>query len=604
MKACHAPVGAPTRGPVSTLAVCLLLVAVTLAIYVQALDFGFAFYDDPFHVLENTHVTGGLTRRNIEWAFVPHRTSLWHPATWISYMVDHALFGLNPRGYHLVNLGLHAANALFLFLVLKSMTMAFWRSAFVAALFAVHPLNVEPVVWVSARKDLLAALFWFLTMAAYLGYVRRGGYARYGLLLLTFAVGLMTKPTLVILPMHLLLLDYWTLDRLALLTADAQGQNDPVTPSVCGPLPSRYRLWLRLLLEKLPFLMLALAVTIVSLCIHCAGVSAQASKWLPWHLTLRNALISYVRYLHKILWPQNLAFFYPFHTDRLPLWAAFAAGVFLTGISVLFCRARAGRPFLIVGWLWYVLGLLPVSGLIQVGSHAMADRYAYVPVVGIFVLGVWSLGELLGRQRRAVTAAMAAALVAALGVRSWFQVGHWRSDRALLWHALKATRDNYMVHTNIGLMFLRDQKAEEATSHFSQALRIDPQSPIPKNNLAWLLATSPREQLRNPQAAVRLAQEACRTTGCRKPEMLDTLAAAYAAAGRFDDAVRAAREALSKAQQEGQNNALVSGIEQRLRLYSGGRAYYDSSVSPTLKPGETKSANRERSAQLICPQEP
>jgi Flp pilus assembly protein TadD len=427
------------------LLVCLFLIVPTVAVYWQIRSHDFLNYDDDSYVTENRHVQGGLTWKGITWAFTTTHASNWHPLTWLSHMLDCQLYGLNPKGHHLTNLLLHIANTLLLFLVLKRMTGALWRSAFVAGLFALHPLHVESVAWVAERKDVLSTFFWMTTMWAYVRYVECPRLGRYLLVLLLFSLGLMAKPMLITLPFVLLLIDYWPLSRFQFGHGEAQRPKSVILSHPMSP-------FLHLVREKIPLL-----------------------DVLPLQVRLANALVAYMSYIGKMIWPVHLAVFYP-HPGMPPLWQAAGAGLLLLCVSVVVIRAARRSGYLAVGWLWYLGTLVPVLGLVQVGSQAMADRYTYVPLIGLFIVVAWGVADLAARwrYRRLVLATSAGVVLLALTACTWLQVGHWRHGISLFEHTLDVTANNYLAHLNLGVVLGKQGSLKEATEHFSRGLKIKP----------------------------------------------------------------------------------------------------------------------------------
>jgi hypothetical protein len=379
------------------LLISLLLICITLALYGQVLNHQFVYFDDTLYVTENRHIQEGLTLESVIWALTATDISYWQPMTLFSLVLDYEIFGLNPRGFHLTNLLLHTLNALFLFLVLRRMTGSLWQSAFVATLFAIHPLNVESVAWVVERKNVLSTFFWMLTMLSYVYYSERPSLSRYLLTLLLFALGLMAKPMLVTLPFVLLLLDYWPLGRLQLgdLGKNLEPQSHRETQS-----GSQGSLVFRLVLEKVPFFVFSMGSIYMSLwSVQSPGSVATNTVMMSMSLRFTNALVSYVSYIGKMIWPRNLAVFYP-PPEILPWWQAVAAAFFLILVSVLVLRQLRRRPYLLMGWLWYLGTLIPVIGLVQVGLWpALADRFVYVPLVGLFIIAAWGVPDLLGKWR-------------------------------------------------------------------------------------------------------------------------------------------------------------------------------------------------------------
>ncbi len=424
---------------------------------------GFVNLDDHQYIVDNPHVVSGLTSTNIVWAFKSGEASNWHPLTWISHMADCQMFGLNPARHHLVNLLFHIANTLLLFILLNRMTGGLWRSAFVAALFAWHPLHVESVAWASERKDVLSAFFFLLTLLAYVRFVSVKSKAFYLLALVLFACGLMSKPMVVTLPFVLLLLDFWPLRRFNL--------------SILQPLP-------KLIVEKIPFFILSFAGSMVTFL-----VQQKAAVWKPaWDTHVANIFLSYFRYVSKLLWPIDLAVIYPLprHWPVLP--AIGAATLLLIWTALVIYRARQ-NPYLATGWFWFVGMLVPTIGIVQIGSAAMADRYTYIPSVGFFILATWGINGLLERQpqwKKFMPIAAVVVLVGLLGVTS-VQIGYWQNSMKLFYRAAEVTTDNYVAENGLGKSFEQLGDNERALICYSNSVAIEPKFPPSQYNLAVCL---------------------------------------------------------------------------------------------------------------------
>jgi tetratricopeptide (TPR) repeat protein len=474
------------------------LALLTLASLGRVCGNGFIDFDDPRYVTDNPHVRAGLTLPGLRWALTAFHAYNWHPLTWISLQADAALFGPRPWGYHLTNLLLHAAAVLALYAALRRMTGRRWRSAAVAALFAVHPLHVESVAWVAERKDVLSGLFWMLTLWAYARYAEKPGAGRYGLVVLLTGLGLTAKPMLVTLPLVLLLLDYWPLRRLRV-----EGVPPPEA-SAPAFAPAEVR---RLLLEKVPLLVLAVA---------CSAATVRAQEriiqdWSEFSPAARvaNAAVTCVTYLAQAVWPRNLAFFYPHAGDSLPAWKVAGAALLLVGVSALAVWSARRRPYLLVGWLWYLGTLVPVLGLVQVGLQGHADRYTYIPLVGIFLLLAWGVPEVLARWEvsPALTAAGTVVVVAGLGVAAWFQSGYWVDSPTLWRHTLEATGDNFMAHFQLGIHQMKRGNIATAQKHFAESVRLQPrmgQSHAALARTYSLQEGRQEEAMRSYQEALRL----------------------------------------------------------------------------------------------------
>jgi tetratricopeptide (TPR) repeat protein len=464
----------------------LFLTVATLVVFWQVHNHEFINYDDNLYITENDQVQKGLSRESVVWAFTTTHASNWHPLTWLSHMVDFQLYGLNPKGHHLTNVFFHLLNTLLLFYVLQRMTGALWRSGFVAALFALHPLHVESVAWVAERKDVLSTLFWLLTIWAYTWYVERPRRTRYLLTLLTFTLGLMAKPMLVTLPFVLLLLDYWPLGRFQVDQLDtalgAPTQASLSTRSVSSQT-------LRLIWEKAPFFALAAASSVVTFLVQKGGGAVRPLERFPITIRIANGLVSYVKYMGKMIWPSDLAVFYPHPGASLPIWQAVAAGLLLLSISIAVIRLAKNHPYLAVGWLWYLGTLVPLIGFVQVGEQALADRYTYVPLIGLFIIIAWGVSDIAAKWRyqRVVFIIAAGAPLLALMICTWRQLHHWNNSRTLWEYAVNLSPNDYYAYNKLGAALREQGKRDEAIAHFSQALRIKPDYVIAHNNLGALL---------------------------------------------------------------------------------------------------------------------
>ena len=492
--------------------VCAVLAILTFAALQGVLRNSFVNYDDAAYVAANAHVLKGLSAESIGWAFTATECSNWHPVTWLSHMLDVSLFGLDPRMHHLTSLLFHALNAVLLFLLLVRMTGARWRCAFVAALFGLHPLHVESVAWIAERKDVLSTFFWLLTLAAWLGYLegkegrtrtgqgQRGGW-RYALVLVLFALGLMAKPMLVTVPFTLLLLDFWPLRRWP--AAGSAG------PGCRRAIPLR-----GLLLEKIPLFAMSAVSCVVTYIAQRRGGALQTLQTIPFAERLANAVVAYAAYLEKTVWPTALAVFYPHEHPGLVTWQVAASALFLVAVTTLALWLARKAPFIAFGWLWYLGTLVPVIGLVQVGEQAMADRYTYVPLIGIFIAVVWGVVRVVERAvEPAVGGSVArgpAARVKASGpigyalgvvgalalvplfVLTRVQTGYWANDLTLFQHALSVTTDNWMAHNNLGGVFSESGRTEEAISQFEEVLRIRPDHAEANYNLGLVMERAGR----------------------------------------------------------------------------------------------------------------
>ncbi len=443
----------PTAPGKPGLWISLALAAAVLAVYAQVRHFDFTGYDDPEFVVNNLHLRDGLTPASIAWAFRTGYAANWFPLTWLSYLLGVTLYGFDSGWHHLTNVILHALNSILLFIVLRRMTGARWRSAFVSLLFAIHPLHVEPVVWIAERKEVLSGLFWFLSIWAYLAYVKRPRAAAYTLLLLTFSCGLMSKPMIVTLPFVLLLLDFWPLER---------WKNTPAR---------------RLILEKAPLLSLAVAASVITFLVQKSAGAVSSAAEVPFTFRIENALVSYLAYILQFLWPSRLAVLYPY-AARMPAWQAIGAFAVLAAITAFAVFQRKRRPYLAVGWFWFAGVLVPVIGLVQVGIQSRADRYMYIPLIGLSIIAVWGLSEIATR-RAAVrpVAALALAACCAYGVVAWSSAAYWRDTVTLFRHTIEVTDDNWGALGILSQTLLRQNRVDDAMPYIAETLRLRPNLP-------------------------------------------------------------------------------------------------------------------------------
>jgi len=673
--------------------ICLTLTLVTLAVYFQVHSFGFVDYDDPAYVSQNPHIQTGITLQSVKWAFTSGHAGNWHPLTWLSHILDWQLYGSNPAGHHLTNLFFHIINTLLLFLVLKRMTNAVWQSAFVAALFALHPMHVESVAWVSERKDVLSAFFWLLAMLAYTRYVKKSNLTNYLFTLLVFALGLMAKPMLVTLPFVLLLFDYWPLERISRFSR---------------------QIFYRLVLEKVPFFALSVISSIITFLVQQSGGAISSLAKISIQSRVCNALISYVQYIGKMFWPRHLTFFYPYPVENVSILFTVTSAVLLIAATIFVLRLAKKYPYLFTGWFWYLGTLVPVIGIVKVGGQAMADRYTYITLIGLFIIIAWGFPDLLAkwRYRKVALTSSALLIILAMSICTRFQIHYWQNSRTLFQHALDVTKNNYVAysgvanslvlqgrldeaiqnysqsiriapkyvlariglgdallkdgkidqaviecqkalqiksdepdglnilgialsqqgkldeavkcftlslqirpdfantHDNMGHVMILQGNYDEAVVHLTESIRLDPGYALPyyhlgqvlvqrgeineavtyfekalqlkpdwvepMNTLAWILAVDPKMTSHNPDRAVKLAQRACELTGNKIPELLSTLAAAYAATGDFDKAVKTSQKALELCQ-FAEQRGLKNEIENRLVLYKESKPYIETS---------------------------
>jgi protein O-mannosyl-transferase len=470
----------------------LFLVLTTLTIYWQTSSHTFTNFDDPDYVVINPYVHKGISFDSISWAFHIPQTgekieTYWHPLTWLSHMLDYQFFGLNAGMHHLINVLYHIVNTLLLYLVLMRMTGSSWRSAFVAALFALHPINVDSVAWVAERKNLLSTFFWILTMLAYLHYTKKSNISRYIILVAVFILGLLSKPMLVTLPFVLLLLDYWPLRRISLIFPE---QIKIKKKDIRAKLNFQYQgvPIQRLILEKVPLLIFSLiSMGISSLSLSRAGVIVAAGE-VPIGLRFENAIVSYMKYMWKMIWPSNLTVFYPY-PESIPLWQIIVAPMLIILISFLALKFIFRAPYFIVGWLWFLGTLVPVSGLMQGGLWPeIAERWAYVPLIGLFIIIGWGIPDVIHgwQHRRVVLAASPIILLLILMMISWRQVGFWKDNVSLFSHALEVNNENFVAYSNLAAAYANQGKKEKAIYFYKEALRINTNDLIALNSLGGL----------------------------------------------------------------------------------------------------------------------
>jgi len=448
----------------------LLIAAVVLALFSPVVGFDFLMYDDEQYVTKNPVVMGGLTPGGVKWAFTSLEAGFWQPLVWLSHMTDVELFGMDPHGHHLANLILHLANSVLLFLIFTSMTNKTGSSLFLSLLFAVHPLHVETVAWVADRKDLLCAFFWFSTTAAYVAYARRPAWRTYLLVLFFFSLGLMTKPMIVTLPLVLLVLDFWPLGRFPRTVTTGEG---------------KFR---RLVAEKIPLAILAVPVVFLTFAAETRAGALSGVEWVSFAAPLGDAAVNYVAYIIKTFLPSDLAVFYPL--KRPSPWQVLLSVLFLGAVTSMILYHHERYPFAVTGWLWYLFSLVPVSGIVRVGSHGLADRYTYIPLIGLFIMAAWGGGRLSRETpggRWGVT--MAFFCVFVMSWTSWEQVQTWRNTETVFNHALAVTEGNWLAHGNLGVWLLEKGRAEDAVFHFQEAIRINPHYRTGRLNLANALVT-------------------------------------------------------------------------------------------------------------------
>ena len=577
-----------------TIAVCIFLTAIIWVVFGQTLGHDFVNFDDDRYVYENPEVSRGLTLDGLKWLVTHSHASLWHPLTTLSHMTDCQIYGLKAGGHHFTNVVLHNIGAVLLFLVFRGMTGCIWRSAFIAAIFAIHPMRVESVAWVAERKDVLSGVFFMLTLGAYLHYTRAPSLSRYVTMAIFLVCGLMAKATFVTVPFVLLLLDYWPLQR-----------------------ANNFRAWRRLAIEKIPLFALSAAASVAT--VLAQTVTMASLEQLPLLPRLKNAAVSLITYLRQMFWPTDLAVFYPHPHDQLNIWIVLTAAALIIAITVAAILVYEKHPYIFVGWFWYLFLLVPVLGIVQAGLQARADRFTYLPHIGITMLLTWSCTDLTQqwRNRRVVLTSMAACAIAASILLAYQQTTYWRDSVSLWEHALAVTPDNQTAHQNLaaalwskgkttdsrmhsraaaiaharttlkdypfdvpthndlGVLLVQNRDVRAGIEQWEISLQIDPNDGNALNNLAWVLATYPADTIRDGKRAVELAEKAAVLPGGEAPIVLRTLAAGYAEAGDFSNAVSTAQHALDLA--TGQNNtSLLATLRHEIELYQARTPYRES----------------------------
>jgi Flp pilus assembly protein TadD len=635
-----------------------------LSVFWQVRNFNFINYDDNEYVSENSYVFNGLNSDSIVWAFTTGHSANWHPVTWLSLMLDCQLFGADSGKIHLINLLFHIANTLLLFAVLKKMTGSLWPSAFVAAAFAIHPMHVESVAWISERKDVLSTFFLLLTLASYIGYVKRSNVFRYIAALVIFAIGLMAKPMLVTLPFVLLLLDYWPLGRFGAV----KKKKADISQKSFG----------FLVLEKIPFFVLAGVSSLITFFVQRRGGAVAEVNILSLESRIANVFLSYIRYIGKMFWPRNLAIFYPYDTEGFPFWQVAICILLVLAVSFFVIRFARKQKYLFVGWFWFVGTLVPVIGLVQIGGQSIADRYTYVPYIGLFIMIAWGLSELLSKWlgRKIVLGISMLIVLTAMGIAAHRQVSYWKNSSALFSHALAVTKNNYIAHTsladdfrtngetalaiehynkalqiapnhadavlgmgcaltnqgnlekaaeylkkslqlkpnhglahyNFGIVLQKQGRFAESLARFTKAVQLDPGSAeahnnlgnllvlndrlnealeqfriadrlkpdwyAPANNFAWLMASRYEFRDYDMNEAIRFASRACELTNYQDPAVMGTLAAAYASAGKFTEAIDTVQKAMTAADTANQPQ-IKDALQYHLTFYTQGKAYLE-----------------------------
>ena len=571
------------------IAVCVFLTIIVWLVFAQTLGHDFINFDDDRYVYENSEVSRGLTLDGFKWLLTHSHAHLWHPLTTLSHMIDCQIYGLRPAGHHFTNILLHNTGTVLLFLVLTQMTGRVWPSAFVAAIFAIHPMRVESVAWVAERKDVLSGVFFMLSLGAYTRYARSPNIARYLTMSIFVVCGLMSKATFVTVPIVLLLLDYWPLQR-----------------------AENFGAWRRLVLEKLPLFGFAAAASAAT--IFAQTVTIASLDQLPLLPRLKNAAVSLVVYLRQMFWPTDLAIFYPHPHDQLNMSLVIVSVVLVVAITALAIFVRQKRPYLFVGWFWYLVLVAPVLGIFQAGLQGRADRFTYLPHIGITIALAWTIADVTRQWRgqRVLLTSIASCIIVASMVCSWKQTTYWRDSISVWERALAVTSNNQTAHQNLaaalwtrgqitesrvhsraadiihaqttlkdypfdistrddlGVLLIRSGDAAGAIQQWETTLQIDPNDGNALNNLAWILATYPADNVRNGKRAVELAEKAVALPGGEAPIVLRTLAAAYAEVGDFSKAIATTQRATERAA-AAQNTSLVETLRHETSLYETGK---------------------------------
>lgn len=606
---------------------CLFLTIFILILYWQVLSYDFIAYDDQLYVYKNPYVQSGLSFESVSWAFSSFHAGNWHPLTWLSHILDYEIFKLQPSAYHRTNVLIHIFNTLLLFGVLKMMTGALWQSFVVALVFAIHPLHVESVSWISERKDLLCGFFWFLSLWAYVRYVRSSGIRWYLFLMFLFILGLLSKPMIVTLPFTLLLLDLWPISRIT--NIDNKNKKEI------------FKAISLLIYEKAPLFLLSMVSCIITYVAQSHAGALVTFKSYPLSYRITNAIFSYLIYIAKFFWPKSLAVFYPYPTyNSFDLVIGFSILISITFILIYVLR---NFPYLTFGWLWYLGTLVPVIGIIQVGSQSMADRYTYIPMVGLLIALTWGIEDILKRWQINYPVCRSISLIflaAYFSIFSWIQAGYWKNSETLFKHAIEVTKSNSGAHfllgsyyyeqgifeeamieykkaikinpnngnahknlgniyairsdakraifhynaairvsqdpsevyCNLAKIYTNQNKIKEAIQNYKKALEINPEMTMAMYQLAWIYVTHSNDNYRNDKEAIRISEKLCEINKFQDPLSLDVLAAAYANAGRYTEAAELAKKAYGLAE-KCQIKDLSNSIKDRLELYKSGQPY-------------------------------
>jgi Tfp pilus assembly protein PilF len=568
------------------------LVIATLIAYEPIRHNGFVGYDDDGYITKNPDISGGITGSSSIQTLTQFHSYMWHPLTTFSHKLDCEFFGLNPKRHHFVSVLIHTLNATLLLWILVKITGSAWASAFAAGIFALHPLQVESIAWAAERKTILSGLFWLLTIFVYIWYTKKPGIRRYILVFAIFGLCIMTKPVVVTLPFALLLLDYWPLNRLSI------GNNK-----------SKIGNWKLAIIEKIPLLALSIILSVITVIAQKSGGAIAQTDAVPLAARIANMFVSYISYIGKLFVPAGLSVFYPYSIKSFKDTKVIICIVLFLLITAICLYAGQRRKYAAVGWLWFAGTLIPVIGIVQAGAQAMANRYMYIPMLGLLIIISFSVKEIIANYPvlKNVAAVSVAAILFIAVILTRMQVKHWENDLTLFGYALEVTDKNYLAESNYGMALAEKHRLSEAEAHIKKAIQISPKfdeaysnlgtvyiqmGRIDKavknltkaielksdntkalNNYAWLLATQKEVSAEDASKSVELASRACELTKNKDAELLDTLAVAYAAAGRFTEAIRTSDQAVIVAKTTGQEK-LVDEIQNRIKLYRAGQRYY------------------------------
>lgn len=541
---------------------CFVLCATILATYWQLINHEFINFDDNAYIYENSKVQAGLTTEGIIWAFTSSDASNWHPITWTSHMIDVQFFGMHAGRHHLVNVLFHLINSLLLFLFLNGTTKKIWPSFFVSLLFALHPLHIESVAWAAERKDVLSTLFMLLTLIGYSKYIKRPNFKLYCIMSLIFILGLMSKPMLVTLPFLLLLTDFWPLNRYSQVVLPEDKGSNPTIPE---QRPAKF-----LIYEKIPLFILASLSCVITFLVQQQSGAIKTLQMMPIKLRIANAIVSYVEYLYKLVWPVNLTILYPYPSS-IPLWKIVASLAIIMAATMVVVKMRKKYPFLLVGWFWYLGTMVPVIGLVQVGVQAMADRYTYVPTIGIFIILSYGLAE-WGKINFRTGLAFGSTAVLCFASISWTQIGYWKNSATVFQHALDVTSNNYTAHNYLARDLAEKKKFSEAELQYKEALKIKPHYPEALVNLGVLLAEQGKAEQAYPYLLKALKKDP------KNPKINNNLGNIFKSQGELNKAVTYYKLAISADSEYKEAIFNLANTLEKQELFSESIMYYQQAL--------------------------